>query len=911
VDKQPTSKSDSQRSKAAGGGSTSERLKRARIGNYEVLEQIGEGGMGRVFKARHVLLNKIVALKVLKPGLKQHGDALERFRKEAQALARVDHPNVVHVLDVGTTPKGAAFIAMDYVPGMDLKRWIKQRGALKPEALTFIARQLISGIAAAHRAGILHRDIKPDNVLVDAQATVKISDFGLAGDVRLAQRAMTEQKFATIAYAAPEVLHGKGANARSDVFSLGATLYHCAAGKLPFPPRSIPMVLAAQEAGAEPLRKLAPGVPRTLERAIMRALNADPAKRPEDASALLELAFPPASAGRVSGVAASLILSAGALMAIAGAITLSQPWSDPTPQLPSDAPSALQDQPGESIDSGERSRIESKQRELEALRAEQEANARKRSREAREKDARDEWQRMLEVLKLLRRESDAPERITLMSDFIQRFPSTAASADAATRMAGERSALEGKRVAAVEQVRSELQTHSPKAAQATLSSIADWLSLGSDDQTTGFRSELSTLESEIQSREKEIAANAINAAGESYERGEIIAALVTLREARAQCSSVPDALEREYVRIEKQRAIGEAQVLATAEIARREAIQQRALLAVAFTEKLRTLEADLRAGLSGVEREAAISRTRKSCPDALLPAWEKWEEEFSHLLLSEAWLQRALDAHLHRMVEVTPIHVTQKRAGDAWRAEVIGVDAEEVRLAGGTSGRNQFKLCRLHPRSWLWFSRNLPPNKATQEDPQWQSVMRICWLYELDRDMDWVTEEQGIKVERGEEPPLTRFANSAYHFLEAVQEAAQLAQDEHANLIKLAQSRPKLFAAWRPALAAIADAKNGGRGYAEASANLPAALISEELLYRDLMRGARVLDQFEAMLVRLPNDPEVIAACVELAREQGVEQLAGESIDFWIGKGLAVNPYSEALWRINRERDRVGANSNE
>lgn len=262
-----------------------------RVGSFELMRQIGAGGMGRVFMARHAFLHRLAAVKLLRDDLPDKERLLQMFRSEAQALAKVVHPNVVQVLDIGRD-HGIDFIAMDFAPGLDLARRLKNAGRLERDQIIAVARKLIEAIAAAHAAGVLHRDIKPDNVVLDDSGGVKVTDFGLAGDIRMIAAGLNRQTHATPAYAAPEVLRGWRSDFRSDVFSIGATLYHCATGLLPFGATSRQSVLAAQKTGAQPIQELCPELPKSLATAIMRAIDPEDENRPANAGEFLLLAFP-------------------------------------------------------------------------------------------------------------------------------------------------------------------------------------------------------------------------------------------------------------------------------------------------------------------------------------------------------------------------------------------------------------------------------------------------------------------------------------------------------------------------------------------------------------------------------------------------------------------------------------------
>jgi serine/threonine-protein kinase len=155
-----------------------------RIGSYEVLARVARGGMGVVYRARHIYIDKVVALKVLDPALSARPELIERFRTEAQSLARVEHEHVVKVIDI-LEDQGVHCIVMDFAEGENLRQQVKKHGPLPADELLSVARQTAEALFAAHREGILHRDIKPENLIMNARGRCKLADFGLAGDLRL------------------------------------------------------------------------------------------------------------------------------------------------------------------------------------------------------------------------------------------------------------------------------------------------------------------------------------------------------------------------------------------------------------------------------------------------------------------------------------------------------------------------------------------------------------------------------------------------------------------------------------------------------------------------------------------------------------------------------------------------------
>lgn len=259
-----------------------------RLASYEILSRVARGGMGVVYRARHVYIDRIVALKVLDPGLAERKDLIERFRTEAQSLARVEHENVIKVIDI-LEEKGVHFIVMDFAEGVNLRVLVKEKGPLPPAEMLSVARQSADALYAAHKQGILHRDIKPENLILSSRGRCKLTDFGLAGDLRLiAEGHEGPLNFGTPAYAAPEVLRRMTPDVRSDIFSWGATMYHLATGEPPFGATGSQQIQLRQKQGAELLEARRPDLPRSLCALIQDAMAFHPAERPADFREVLE-----------------------------------------------------------------------------------------------------------------------------------------------------------------------------------------------------------------------------------------------------------------------------------------------------------------------------------------------------------------------------------------------------------------------------------------------------------------------------------------------------------------------------------------------------------------------------------------------------------------------------------------------
>ena len=255
-----------------------------RIGKYRIVERIGQGAMGEVFKAHDPLLNRFVAIKTISPTLASDPEFRQRFQREAQSAAQLNHPNIVTIYDFGNDEAGLTYMAMELVEGLDLRESIRRR-ALGPLLRRLdLMVQLCDGLGFAHARGVVHRDLKPANIHVQPSGQVKILDFGLA---RLASSEMTKTGtvMGTPHYMSPEQVRGQKADARSDVFSLGAVCYEMVAGTRPFDGRTVPEVLQAiVERDAPPLRAKAPQTPQSVSAVIERALSRDPAARFADAA---------------------------------------------------------------------------------------------------------------------------------------------------------------------------------------------------------------------------------------------------------------------------------------------------------------------------------------------------------------------------------------------------------------------------------------------------------------------------------------------------------------------------------------------------------------------------------------------------------------------------------------------------
>jgi tRNA A-37 threonylcarbamoyl transferase component Bud32 len=256
---------------------------------YAILKVLGDGGMARVYLARDDVLGRDVALKVLKERYAEDELFVERFRREAQSAASLNHPGVVQVYDQGRTEDGAYFIAMEYVPGGTLKERIARRGPLDPSEAAAIASRVADALAEAHRSGIVHRDVKPQNVLLTKTGEAKVADFGIA--LAASSRTMTEPGviLGTASYMSPEQVRGERVGPQGDLYSLGVVLYEMLTGGLPYE-ASDPIATAMKHVERPPPhpRESNPAVPEELDALVVRLLAKDPEKRYPGAAELAE-----------------------------------------------------------------------------------------------------------------------------------------------------------------------------------------------------------------------------------------------------------------------------------------------------------------------------------------------------------------------------------------------------------------------------------------------------------------------------------------------------------------------------------------------------------------------------------------------------------------------------------------------
>jgi serine/threonine protein kinase len=250
------------------------RLRRALGDDYELLSLLGTGGFGRVYRVRDLQLEREVALKVLQPLLTRDPEVVERFRREAQLAAGLNHPNIVNIYDIGGR-SGLLWYTMELIDGPSLAQLVEREGALPVDKVLRLLREALSALAHAHGSGLVHRDIKPENMLIDSTGSLQITDFGLALALRGMYGGATSQS-GTPQYASPEQLLGERVDQRSDLYSLAAVAYYALLGTAPFPGHTVEQVLAKQTTNQFPTWKdRRTDISEALEQVLDRALSSD------------------------------------------------------------------------------------------------------------------------------------------------------------------------------------------------------------------------------------------------------------------------------------------------------------------------------------------------------------------------------------------------------------------------------------------------------------------------------------------------------------------------------------------------------------------------------------------------------------------------------------------------------------
>jgi serine/threonine-protein kinase len=256
---------------------------------YELLENIGGGGMADVYKAHDKLLDRMVAVKILHTQFSNDAEFIEKFHREAQGAAKLSHPNIVNIYDVGQ--EGSKhYIVMELVQGMTLKDKIQAEGHLSPEETLAIAKQIASALQEAHRNGLVHCDIKPHNILLNEDGRVKVADFGIARAVSSSTMTYSGNVVGSVHYFSPEQAKGSLITPKSDIYSLGVVMYEMLTGQLPFTGET-PVGIALKHLQEEPpsLRVVNPEIPAIVEAVVMKMMSKDPQERPDSTGVLQEI----------------------------------------------------------------------------------------------------------------------------------------------------------------------------------------------------------------------------------------------------------------------------------------------------------------------------------------------------------------------------------------------------------------------------------------------------------------------------------------------------------------------------------------------------------------------------------------------------------------------------------------------
>ena len=252
---------------------------------YEIIDKVGSGGMADVYKAKDHRLNRYIAVKILKAEFSNDTKFVEKFRAEAQSAAGLSHPNVVNVYDVGDED-GMYYIVMELVEGITLKSFIERKGKLDVKEAVGIAIQIAQGMEAAHSNHIVHRDIKPQNIIISREGKVKVTDFGIAKAI--SSDTVTSNAMGSVHYLSPEQARGGFSDEKSDIYSLGVTLYEMLTGRVPFiGENTVAVALCHLQEEAVPIRDLEPSVPISLDRIVQKCMQKKPEYRYLTASALI------------------------------------------------------------------------------------------------------------------------------------------------------------------------------------------------------------------------------------------------------------------------------------------------------------------------------------------------------------------------------------------------------------------------------------------------------------------------------------------------------------------------------------------------------------------------------------------------------------------------------------------------
>ena len=257
-------------------------------GRYEIHELLGVGGMAYVYKAYDNIEKRWVAIKILKEELAGNSDFLRRFRNESKAIAVLSHPNIVKVYDVSFGDR-IQYIVMEYIDGITLKQYIEQQGEIKWREALYFTVQILRALQHAHEKGIIHRDIKPQNIMLLEDGTIKVTDFGIARFSQAETQTMTDKAIGSVHYIAPEQARGGYINDKADLYSVGVMLYEMLTGQLPFvADNAVSVAIMQMQAEPTPPSRINPSIPKGLEEITMHAMEKNPAQRFPSAADMLE-----------------------------------------------------------------------------------------------------------------------------------------------------------------------------------------------------------------------------------------------------------------------------------------------------------------------------------------------------------------------------------------------------------------------------------------------------------------------------------------------------------------------------------------------------------------------------------------------------------------------------------------------
>ena len=257
-------------------------------GRYEIHELLGVGGMAYVYKAYDNIEKRWVAIKILKEELAGNSDFLRRFRNESKAIAVLSHPNIVKVYDVSFGDR-IQYIVMEYIDGITLKQYIEQQGEIKWREALYFTVQILRALQHAHEKGIIHRDIKPQNIMLLEDGTIKVTDFGIARFSQAETQTMTDKAIGSVHYIAPEQARGGYINDKADIYAVGVMLYEMLTGQLPFvADNAVSVAIMQMQAEPTPPSRINPSIPKGLEEITMHAMEKNPAQRFPSAADMLE-----------------------------------------------------------------------------------------------------------------------------------------------------------------------------------------------------------------------------------------------------------------------------------------------------------------------------------------------------------------------------------------------------------------------------------------------------------------------------------------------------------------------------------------------------------------------------------------------------------------------------------------------